>query len=252
MMLSVLLSGFVVSAHNAPPPCSLIISQSMRPAMALELTLRATPDSVRDPVPADSNATGHRTRVSWDTAAVYAQVFSVVQIGGDTTPLSSRGPSRVAVVWWNLGVQCQRTRPQPAVQPALRDLFLVAQPRDRRHVLNERARIILSDLRPESEWIEGMPTFDVTQGAWIYSPEFPRPVNLPATTTGSLSVAEYREMYGRLPGVSLSIDYSARPWQELVHWGAADPRRWNLYPASTMLCLAAHNAGDTATYRIRC
>ncbi len=87
-------------ARDATHLCSLRQSRSFRPRSALEFTLRATTDSLPEVIrpPVSNENIGHRQPLSWDTATVYAQIFNVLQIGGDLGALNGRTYSRIAVV----------------------------------------------------------------------------------------------------------------------------------------------------------
>ena len=233
--------------------CSLIQSRGARPLNAIELSLRATTDSLLEigGTAAAISETGHRQRQPRDVEPVYAQVFQVDRIDGDREAFRSREFRRVAVLWWRLGMHCQRVSPKPAVRSDVRELFLPALQMARRDSLNETFGAFVADLRPESQWIGGMPTFDVTDGGWTYSPSERAPVNLPPAQ-GTVTISEYRDLFAHLPIIGASYNNWQLSWRALLRWGDADARRWTLYPAGSLLCNAAASLGDSTLARERC
>src|SRR5215207_5091630 len=121
---------WVMSAPDGTRACTIGPDLSTRPRHIMELTLRATPDSVRDIYRPSARAPqrGRRARLPWDTAAVHAQVFTLVRAEGFLGPLETWRDRRVALVWWGLGMQCQRSKPYSAVKRDIRELFLIARP----------------------------------------------------------------------------------------------------------------------------
>jgi hypothetical protein len=250
----VLALTWVIAAPDSETVCSLVQQRGIRPRGIVELTLRATPDSLRDgnrPGVTDGQV-GHRARLTWDTAAVYAQVFELLRAEGDLGPLQPRRYQRVALVWWRSGQQCQRVTPQPAVRPGVDELFLLARRVGSSVPDTGWFDAVYTDLRPESQWIQGMPTFDISDGSWMYSPRYRRPANLPKAIQGDLTVAEYRDFFAHLPVAGASYEEQLASWRGLLRWGEADPRRWTLYPAALALCGAERNLGDSTRSRGRC
>ncbi|MDF2774150.1 MAG: hypothetical protein K0S86_3647 [Geminicoccaceae bacterium] len=250
----VLALTWVIAAPDSATRCSLFQQRSMRPRGIVELTLRATRDSVRDGYrpAAGANETRHRARLAWDTAAIYAQVFELVRAEGDLGSLQPRRGRRVALVWWRSGQQCQRITPEPAVRSDVDDLFLLARRADSSVPDTGWFDAVYTDLRPERQWIQGMPTFDISEGAWMYSPRYRRPVNLPRPIRGDLTVAEYGDFFAHLPVAGASHDEQMARWRGVLRWGEADPRRWTLYPAALALCAAERMVGDITRWRERC
>jgi hypothetical protein len=246
--------AWAIATPDAPTICSPMQQRSLRPRAVLELLLRATPDSLPDgnrPT-ASAGETDHQVRLAWDTVSVYAQVFELVRVDGDLGPLRLRRYRRVALVWWRLGQSCQRVTPKPAVQSDIDELFLLARPVGNGFADTAAFVAIVADLRPESQWIQRMPTFDISDGSWLYSPRHRRPVNLPNTIQGALTVAEYRDFFAHLPIAGTSYDEMSASWRGLLRWGEAEPRRWALYPAALELCAAERNLGDSTRSRGRC
>jgi hypothetical protein len=233
--------------------CSLMQFRGMRPRNAVELSLRATTDSLPElnRIAGNTNETGYRQRLSWDTATVYAQVFQVDRVDGNRDAFRSREFRRVAVVWWRLGLQCQRVSPKPAVRRDVPELFLPAFQIDRRDSIRENLGASFAELRPEGQWIGGIPTLDIVAGAWTYSPDERRPENLPPTQ-GALTISEFRDLFERLPIVGASYSESQLRWHAMLRWGDADARRWTRYPAAQFLCNAVTNLGDTTLAQGRC
>lgn len=232
-------------------PCQLERTQSLRPGLVLELSVRATQDSVADSAAVrDLQATHSRTRRTSEGPPAFAQLFSIVRVEGDLDQASWRDHRRVAVVWWSLGPQCERSKPSPAVRDDVTELFLPALPSGRRDSAAEAAGSVVPVLRPKSRWIGAMPTFDVAVGDWTYSPG-----RSPAGATpsrGALSVAEYRELFARLPVVGAPPDERRSRALALLRWGDEDPRRWVRHPAASALCRAASSLADTVRYRQHC
>ena len=112
----VLALTWVIAASDAAPFCTWASQRSSRPRDIMELTLRATPDSVRDTHRSvGARELGHRRRRLSDTTPVFAQIFELVTADGDLGPLRPGRHRRVALVWWNLGMACDRALPGPAV-----------------------------------------------------------------------------------------------------------------------------------------
>jgi hypothetical protein len=246
---------WVMAAPDGARTCTMAPDLSTRPHRIMELTLRATPDSVRDPYRAWARAPqgGHRARLPGDTAAVYAQVFTLVRAEGVLGPLETWRDRRVALVWWGLGMQCQRSKPYSAVKRDVRELFLIARPAGSATAETEVYDPVYTDLRPRSQWILGMPTFDVGASSLSYSPG-DRRFGDQGTIRGDMSVAEYRDLFARLPRFGESSEQQLVRWRALVRWADDEPRRWKLYPSGLLLCGAEKwFLGDRSTWsRGRC
>jgi hypothetical protein len=252
--LLVLALSWAAAETGSEAPCSLFQQRGRRPHGIMALTLRATPDSVRDDHPpvANEREVGHRTREFSDTAEVYAQVFELLTAEGDLGPLQARPNQRIALVWWRLGHSCQRVTPRPAVQRDVDELFLIARGVGTSVVDTSWFEVVYTDLRPETQWIQGMPTFDVGDASWTYSPRYRRPVNIPNTVRGDLTVPEYRDYFAYLPSAGASYEETVASQQRLLRWGDADPRRWRLFPAATSLCAAERAVRDMAQWHAHC
>ena len=168
--LTTMLAVMSSAAFETASLCSLFQTNSHKPRDVFELSLHSTSDSVQDltPFAASAHQTGHRARLPWDTAAVYGQVFRILRVDGDAIPSRLQNASQVVLVWWRLGMQCQRVSPIPAIRLDVQDLFIVARPTPREGDDTTRAQIV-ADLRPDSQWIGGLPTLDVTAGSLMYS-----------------------------------------------------------------------------------
>jgi hypothetical protein len=248
-MITTLAVAFALAAHNPPPACSRLRTRTVRPSRVLELTLRATPDSMPDVL---QGAAAMIERVPWDTAAVHGQVFEVVRVEGGPGADQIRGHRRAVLIWWRDSLACQRMAPQPAVRENVNDLFLLARPVGSPVGDGTFMDAAVADLRPASQWIAGMPTFDVTPRAWTYSPTEPRPVNLPPTVQGALTISEYRDFFAHVPTTGTSPEARQATWRRMLSWADADPRRWTLYPAAGELCAALVNTGATNASAQRC
>jgi hypothetical protein len=251
----ILLGAMFAVAVDAPalsPLCGRGVSQSFRPRDVLQLSVRATPDSLPDPrrEVADPAYTGYGARVSWDTAAVYGQLFALGHVDGTLGGVRWRDHTHVVLIWWRDGVQCQRITPRPAVRRDVEDLFLLARPAGSQWAGSELIHI--ATLRPPRDWVQGIPTIDVTGGSWMYSPQQRRPVNLPPGVQGGLSLPEYRDFFAHLPQSPGTYEDQRAARNRLLIWGDAVPRRWTLFPAAGELCAAAMGVRADDVTRRRC
>jgi hypothetical protein len=138
------------------------------------------------------------------------------------------------------------------VKTEITDLFLPA--RRFEYSVRDTALFdaIVADLRPVREWIQGMPTFDVSDGSWLYAPRYRRPVNVPKRITEDMTVVEYRDYFHHLPVLGATRPEQETSWRALVRWADADPRRWTLYPAALELCGSLFSLSDTTQSREHC
>lgn len=126
----------------------------------------ATPRSDTLPVgngEADPSQTGGHLTTSIHDRRVYGQVFDVEAIAGAEAPRVARAiglrphswqPTKVAVAVWDYDAGCE---------PAKWGESFAWAPTGQRTVL-------LADLRPDSLWVDGIPTFDAFYGGRIYPP----------------------------------------------------------------------------------
>jgi hypothetical protein len=253
MLISALVVALGVAASSPSAVCARGVSRSVRPTNALALTLRATPESLPDHRRAPPTAkTGLRPSLRWNTSTVYGQVFELVRVDGKRGAALLRGHRRVVLIWWRDDAGCNLAPPNPAVRPDAGDLFMLARLRalGARHESSWEAQV--ADLRREDGWIRGMPTFDVSRGAWTYSPSERRPINLPPTVQGVLTIEEYRDFFSHLQVAASTHEEMKASWRRLLNWAEADPRRWTLYPANGELCVAVANLEARAAWRHRC
>jgi hypothetical protein len=244
--LALSLVALAASFYSPVPGCSIVIARSVRPSGTLQMTLRATPEMMPDrrrvaPLP---SASDRRWISPWDTATVFGQVFELVQVEVSPRAARLRGHQRVVLVWWTHGPGCQRMPPLPRPRQNVDELFLLVRP--------EAWDGAAANLRPDSLWIGGLPTFDLSAGAWTYSPQEPRPTNLDPSVQGVLTILEYRDYFAHLPLAGSSREAREASWRRLLEWAEADPRRWTLYPPAPELCAAVVNLQASAAWSHRC
>jgi hypothetical protein len=187
------------------------------------VVLEATPDSVAVPFwyrPFGGRETYSRFRESdsvWSRPeTVYGQKFRVRQASGQ--PRGLRRGSTVIVIWWGLGISCQRARPYSATNPRIQNL------------------VILSPARPRADWLEGTPLFDAWVRVFLFSPERAGVTNDIEPPLRPLSLADFLEFLRLLPAPDVLFSRDSTFIAPLVRWADASPERWTLYPAVHTLC----------------
>ncbi|MBY0491335.1 MAG: hypothetical protein K2R93_15940 [Gemmatimonadaceae bacterium] len=196
MLLSALLIASTLLMPLASSRCSPVIRHFNKPAHHLTLWARTGRDSVF-------------------VGKEYGQVFDLVRVDGATTPAVGAAP-RVVLVWWGLTASCERVRDTAWTPVPTGEALVVAQP------------------RPEGQWIQGMPTFDILLNE-LYIParaqqQFPR--------STPLGIGEYWPLFAMVPAAELS-PADARPyWERVLAWGRANPTRASRTPARQLLCHA--------------
>ena len=201
-MILTLTAAFLLGAAVAPSHarCSLVI-----PALPTRsdtyVVLRATKDSASDGLYYRSMMSGvsrspeppvERARItigsmsarapelpSLQPREVFGQVMEVVAASGEGVSSLPRR-RRVLVIRWGLGMSCQRAMPAQALSVLPGELFLQASFRD------------------SSEWVAGMPTYDLRPRVLTFAPNGWRDGSPPATER-PMRMREFLEMYRVLP-----------------------------------------------------
>ncbi len=190
------------------------------------VVLEATPDSV--PVPFsyrfDSADPFSRTAppdslTRRRATVVYGQVFRVRRAEGQDPLLQRR--SDVVVIWWTLGISCQRSRPLAATNPRVRELFLLGR------------------ARPREDWLEQTPLFDAWAPVMMYSPQRPLVIyDVPEPAPPPLAMRTFLEFLRLLPAPERIFSSDSAVVASLFHWADADPVRWTQVPVKFDLCAA--------------
>ncbi len=150
---------------------------------------------------------------------VYGQIFDVVRMEGAGAD-ALKGQQRAVLVWWRRGMQCQRFFPASA-------LFI-----------RSGEVVVVRDARPPSEWIAGMPTFDMLEMSGDLYPTRVDLIRGVQDTVPRLSLAEFIDMHRQLPTpAEKDADYQ-NAGARLLRWGDADERRWRTAPSRGLLCEA--------------
>lgn len=156
---------------------------------------------------------------------VYGQVVRVERLGG--TQALPPGTDRVVLVPWGYGGDCRPRRYNRSAvwaQPGQRGLFWAG-------------------LRPREQWVDGLPTLDVTQPFHL-----PYPHRVYADDgEGVMSVDQAFDLIELLPlWDELQADAEAA-LQPVLRWGRENPELARRFPASFVLM---HAVGDIRNARL--
>lgn len=226
------LALLVATLPAAHPPrtsdsaCTIVARPWLRHERATYFTLTATSDSV---------AAGTWTARSWDVPSpppaphtatpvvVYGQVVRLDTVRGPFAARLAPAQRRAVLISWGSGGMCD-------LLPTGRALGIPP---------GERAFLELGP-RPDSAWVQGMPTFDRGIGIRRYAPaEYdrhhrptwwarllkPRPMTLD----------EYFQMYEALPPADLWETDAAAASRIVYRWARTHPRAAEREPARTMI-----------------
>lgn len=222
MLLPFLTAMMLAGAGTPPSPActkGMVLWFERDPEVGFVI-LRATTDSILD------GEYFHEDRMPTKTPAqprgearpVFGQLFEVVAVGEEQRD-EVEGHERAVLVWWSVGLFCERWFPRRSREVTEGvELFVAKRPRD------------------PADWIDGIPTYDVEFGDWLYHAGERRPDD---RTIGSLTAAEYAELYELWPEVGASRETAIASLESIIRWGAAAPGRWDLWPARLVLCQAA-------------
>lgn len=151
---------------------------------------------------------------------VYGQVFRVRSTAGRHAR-GIRAGAEVVVIWWGLGISCQRSRPYSATKPAIRSLFLHGT------------------ARPAADWADGTPLFYAWHTEYLYSPELPTARYYPETIPPeALPMEDFLQLLRLLPPARVLESSDSVAIALLFRWADAEPSRWRRQPAREVLCTA--------------
>ena len=180
--------------------------------------LRATSDSAPDGEWFEGPGEWRASRVRPNARSVpmkpFGQIFELRDAYGVGAG-SVKQYKRAVVVWWSGG--CGREVPAHAIRIPHGDLFL-----------SQAAR-------PQREWIDGIPTFDVDAPTWFYAPSDVQP----GFANNMMTIAEYSGYFATLPrarDVLLAVQNGGTPFHPLLDWAKHNRKLSTKYPAKEMLC----------------
>ncbi|MBB4637460.1 hypothetical protein [Longimicrobium terrae] len=190
-----------------PEVCSVAPVPSYRPGLQLIVTatadtLLAGPGSMEYRVEADS------------LGAIYGQVARVERAGGADAAGLPAGTDRVVLVPWGLDAGCHTVQWSSGarwIQPGMRGL-------------------VWSSLRPREQWVNGLPTLDVSGD--YQAPSTGTVEEMPADS--ALTVDQLFDLVALLPE-SEADEAGKGDDQPLLRWAAANPGLARLYPARMMV-----------------
>ncbi len=149
---------------------------------------------------------------------IYGLVVDVERVVGPAQSRIPKGVTRVVIVPWDYGADCQPTpyaRSARWVEPGMRGMYSAT-------------------LRPSSAWVAGTPTLDAFSPS--SEPYVARPKQRGALNAGradsALSIADMMELMDRLPEVGAMQRDPAKATAALYGWVHADPSRLRAYPAA--------------------
>lgn len=214
----------------APRTCTVETPWFIREDSPATVLLRATADSISDGEYYAGIGEPRRSPPypGAEPRRVFAQVFELTTAAGPGTEQVHRH-DRVAVIWWQRGASCQRWYPREVIRLPDGALFLAKQPRD------------------VSEWIDGIPTYDVLAGDRYYSPVLERIARPQIDATHLMTVAEYADLFRVLPSSEALSRNRTFALKTLLAWGEHDPVRWLQHPARQALCQAKALLGSIDT-----
>lgn len=220
-MLALLLLGSLTGSVVPPQACMVEIPWFVREDNPSTVILRATPDSIGDGEYYSNMGELEREPMypGMTPRPVFAQVFRLISASGPGAEHLNQH-DRVAVVWWQLGASCQRSVPRTSVRITDGEVFLAKKPRE------------------ASEWIDGIPTYDMISGDWYYSPDLERSWRQDLPPYPIMSVAEYANLFRMLPSKAALSDDRTAALEALLDWGNQEPQRWNQHPARRAFCQA--------------
>jgi hypothetical protein len=192
-VLTSMLSAVAALATSATLACSIVIHAWIRYPKAEALVLRALADTAAAgiwyPSKLDLRA-GTAVVDSTAPRAVYAQAFRVLESSG------SRGiqpGSRVWVIAWGTDSMCGRIAP------------------DRARMVSPGAQVFLeTSVRPDSLWLNGIPTIDVDLGGTKYVPEWEE--------AGSRDTPWRRRLFQRRPMTAREFKQMHDAWPTIDQW----------------------------------
>jgi hypothetical protein len=176
---------------------------------------------------------------------IHGQVFDVARFAGVDSARLARtfrmgGAARAVIVPWDYDPACQPARWTAGaawVPPAEPGAFTL-------------------QLRPESEWVDGMPVFDAFRavlepypfGEYERSRSIPRQNPSRARTAGAMTAAQYFELLSELRPRDDLRDQPDSVWSALLRWQGRHPELVELYPANE---IAASLADDVSRAKAR-
>lgn len=191
-----------------------------RPADPPVLVVRATRDSVSDGrYVAVGNGVQRASASAQFSRQVFGQVMNLVHAEGPDAALLRSSP-KVVILWWGISLGCTVWFPHVNRDPSLGELFVLSRP------------------RPKSEWINGLPTFDVHYADWVYNQ---RMENSRAPDS-AMTVTEYRKFFNALPIDNSGADFLDN-WKGILDWANSNPHLARKQPAAPIIC-AARTAFD--------
>lgn len=205
-----------------PEVCSIAPAPSYRPSLQLIVTATA------DTLPAGPGSMQYRVEAEYP-GAIYGQVARVERVGGADAAGLPAATDRVVLVPWDRDAGCQRVQWSSGarwIQPGARGL-------------------VWSSLRPREQWVDGLPTLDVSGD--YQAPSAGATEGLPADS--ALTVEQLFDLVDLLPeyeadGAGQGDD------QPLLRWAAANPGLARLYPAQMMVQHAVYAVRDAWLKRI--
>jgi hypothetical protein len=221
LLATLLLATWFDAGVMHAPRCTFVRTGLQTRAEQVTFTVvRATTDSVSDGryYSFASDRAGRTPLFDGATATtVHGQIFSMLRAEGAGAD-ALRSHECVVLIWWRRGHSCQRYFPASA-------LFITSG-----------EVLVVRDARPPSEWVAGMPTFDMIEMSDdLYPTRQQLTLGVPDSVP-RLSFAEFIDMYRQLPtAAEKEADYR-NAGARLLRWGDADARRWRTSPARELLC----------------
>jgi hypothetical protein len=222
--LAAILFVIVPFPSDAPRRCSMAREEFTRPIEAPVLVIQASSDSVLDGryVSARFGVRRVAENSAEQAEPVYGQVVNVLATEGPNTPVIGLA-KRAVLVWWSVTPSCTQDFPVSAARVRVGEAF------------------VLSRARPMSEWINGIPTFDVRYEDWVYIPSEFR-ARLPGDS--AMTVADYHTFFHLLPTSQRATDDVREARRRLLDWAAANPRIARQYPARSAICAVRMLLGE--------
>jgi hypothetical protein len=201
--------ALMAAARPARPElCSIAPVPSIRPGLQLIVTATA------DTLPAGSGSMEYPVEAE-SPGAIYGQVARVERAGGAAAAGLPAATDRVVLVPWDHDAGCQRVQWSSGarwIQPGTRGL-------------------IWSSLRPREQWVDGLPTLDVSGD--YQAPSTGTMEDLPADS--ALTVEQLFDLVALLPEDEADVAGVEADDQPLLRWARANPGLARLYPAHMMV-----------------